>query len=177
MFHFFWSVFRVWLGFFFLLLLSVCVWVRVGVRGCARGVRVPGAGCTAVYSCTNWSWSLVQSLESWWMHFLLVVSKQKCCCSFLFSRRGVVSPSFPLPPCPVSPVSPVVVADPNVFGTTLKFLFGKKKQNQQNTQKKDFKNNLNKSPAWKYLLKKYVSKKKFHKVLHDGYIHIYIFYD
>lgn len=41
-FHFFWSVFRVWFGFFFSLLLSVCVWVRVGVRGCARGVRVPG---------------------------------------------------------------------------------------------------------------------------------------
>lgn len=39
-FHFFWSVFRVWFCFFLLLLLSVSVWVCVGVRGCARGVRV-----------------------------------------------------------------------------------------------------------------------------------------
>lgn len=44
-------------------------------------------------------------------------------------------PSLSLPALS-PPVSPVVVADPNVFGTTLKFLFGKKKTKQQNTHKK-----------------------------------------
>lgn len=67
---------------------------------------------------------------------------------FFLSRRGVVSPSFPLPPFPVSPVSPVVVADPDVFGTTLKFLLKKNKQTNKTQKKKTLKIiKKNKSPA------------------------------
>lgn len=55
----------IFICFFFL---GIClVWVCVGVRGCARGgacARGRSPGRTAVYSCINWSWSLVQSLES-----------------------------------------------------------------------------------------------------------------
>lgn len=52
------------------LFIAFVVGLCLGVCGCAwvctRGACacVCPAGCTAVYSCINWSWSLVQSLES-----------------------------------------------------------------------------------------------------------------
>lgn len=54
----------------------------------------------------------------------------------------------PLSPLSLSPLSPVVFADPDVFGTTLKFLLKKKHK------KKDFKNNKKKITRLKISVEK-----------------------
>lgn len=85
------------------------------------------------------------------MHFLLVVSKSVDVPFFSRDLQPGLALSlspllFPLPPS-LSPLSPVVFADPDVFGTTLKFLLKK------NT-KKDFKNNKKKITRLKISVEK-----------------------
>lgn len=138
---------QVWVSFFSAFVF-LCACACACVRGCVR-VLVCVAGRTAVYPCTNRSWSLVQSLEFWWMHFLLVVSKSVDVPFFSRDLQPGLALSpllFPLLPS-LSPLSPVVFADPDVFGTTLKFLLKK------NT-KKDFKNNKKKITRLKISVEK-----------------------
>lgn len=132
----------------------VCVCVRSRVCACAR-VRCGPHGCISMYKQELESGSVAWVL----MNAFFACGFKKCWCTFLFlrptDRSRPLPSSLPSPPS-LSPLSPVVFADPNVFGTTLKFLLKK-------TQKKTLKiTKKKKSPAWKYLLKrkKYVSKKK-----------------
>lgn len=147
--------------FFFFGIRFLCACACACVRGCVRVlVCVPGThGCIFMYKQELESGSVAWVLMN--AFFACGFKKVLMYLSFPETYR-LVSPSpspfllfSPLSPLSLSPLSPVVFADPDVFGTTLKFLL--KKNTKKKTLKITKKNHPPENICWKE--KKYVSKK------------------
>lgn len=113
---------------------------------CCRSV----SGCVWVCVCPVQDAPLYIPVQTGVGVWFSRLSPDECIFCLWFPNKSVAVPFFSrdvewsLPPslslpCPVSPVSPVVVADPDVFGTTLKFLLEKKIQNNKIQKKKTLK--------------------------------------